>query len=713
MSEINETESLEKKQKKNKTGKKSKISLIFVLVLSIGATILALNLIQLAVVATGLEVQVKEDDEEDYAAVLKGYCLSVEKDIEGYYRALEYYTKADAMRYGSITEMAEWLTAHETERHPDFDYIMLADRSGYSYNDIGSRTDISNRGYFKAIMEEGQDRYIDDPVISKTTGQPVIHITTAIKRNGKNIAMLCGVVNIKTITREVNEINVGEGYAWILASDGTVISHPREDFLMVKNFITGLSAGFEDMAAVATEVSQGHTGSAWIKGLNGGKDFVTYRGVYGTPWGMAMSIPDGQILAMVKKVRTLMIAFGVLVIIASIGIGALLVYRNIKPLAIVEDTINGIATGDADLTQRINVKAKFEIGRVVEGFNEFAEKLQTIISTMKKSKLELVGVGEMLQDSTEDTSAAITQIIGNIESMGKQVTFQSDSVHETVGAVNEIASNIESLNHMIEHQASAVTQASAAVEEMIGNINSVNTSVQKMGKAFEDLEKKAVMGVQRQNDVNEKIEEIEKESQALQEANAVISGIAEQTNLLAMNAAIEAAHAGEAGKGFSVVADEIRKLSEDSGSQSQTIGNQLSKITGSIEEIVAASQIATDAFNEVSTGINSTTNLVREITNAMLEQNEGSKQIAIALNSMNDTSNEVKTASYEMAEGNKQILNEIKHLQDSSFTMKSGMDEMTAGARKINETGAALYNLSNRMKNAIESIGEQVDQFKV
>ena len=70
---------------------------------------------------------------------------------------------------------------------------------------------------------------------------------------------------------------------------------------MVKNFITGLSAGFEDMAAVATEVSQGNTGDAWINGLGGGKDFITYRGVYGTPWGMAMSIPDRQIILLWNK----------------------------------------------------------------------------------------------------------------------------------------------------------------------------------------------------------------------------------------------------------------------------------------------------------------------------------------------------------------------------------------------------------------------------
>ncbi|MBQ0052330.1 MAG: HAMP domain-containing protein, partial [Treponema sp.] len=292
-----------------------------------------------------------------------------------------------------------------------------------------------------------------------------------------------------------------------------------------------------------------------------------------TPWTLLAMLEGNEIYEAATNVAKKLIATGILLTVFTVLIVGILVFSSIKPLGILEKTILGIASGDADLTKRIDLQSNNEIGRVVDGFNQFSEKLQTIISTMKDSKEQLVNAGQLLQDSTDDTTSAITQIISNIESMGSQVNFQTESVHQTAGAVNQIASNIESLNRMIESQSSAVTQASAAVEEMIGNINSVNTSVQKMGHAFEELEQKAVVGVQKQNDVNSKISEIEKESQALQEANAVISGIAEQTNLLAMNAAIEAAHAGEAGKGFSVVADEIRKLSEDSGAQSQTIGN--------------------------------------------------------------------------------------------------------------------------------------------
>lgn len=291
-------------------------------------------------------------------------------------------------------------------------------------------------------------------------------------------------------------------------------------------------------------------------------------------------IEGAQIFRITNEIIPYMSIAATILGVTLILVLSLCIVSIMKPLGVVEKTLQSISSGNADLSKRISVKtnADNEIGRLASGFNTFVEKLQHIIIAMKQTKTELVAAGTKLNDSTEDTAASITQIIANIESMTGNIGTQSESVAQTASAVNQIASNIESLNKMIENQSASVTEASAAVEEMIGNINSVNNSVTKMAEEFNQLEQKAADGVQKQDVVNARIQVIETESQALQEANTVISNIAEQTNLLAMNAAIEAAHAGEAGKGFSVVADEIRKLSETSSSQSKTIGEQLKRL---------------------------------------------------------------------------------------------------------------------------------------
>jgi len=695
---------------------KKKKGRLFLFVASILAgTVILLTIGQSLFVTETTKTELKEDAEQQYSEFTGGYALVVKNKLEEYFASLDYYINADIIdEAADNSEIVEWLRDHNDKRPAKFDYVAWVDSEGNFDADTGSHTTIVDRDYFQAIINEGKDVFIDNPVTSKTTGKTIIHVSKAVKKGGNTIGFFCGVVQIENVSAIFEDVDLGDlGYAVMFGKDGFLISSTK-DLEETNSDIETIQVNQPD----SYEIIQSTWGSPdtlinEIKGPEGDELLTISIPIEYTPWTLCAVLNGKQIFKTATTVSQKLIVSGIILMILIVCIVGAFLFLAIKPLHVVESTILGIASGDADLTKRIELKSNNEIGRVVDGFNQFSEKLQIIITTLKESKVKLVDVGELLENSSSDTSSSITQIIANIQDMEHQVGVQGDSVHETAGAVNQIASNIESLNRMIESQTSAVVQASAAVEEMIGNINSVNASVQKMAVSFGELEGKAVNGVQKQNDVNSKIEEIQIESQALREANTVIRGIAEQTNLLAMNAAIEAAHAGEAGKGFSVVADEIRKLSEDSGTQSQTIGDQLDKIIGSIEQIVDASMSASEAFNDVTSGINATNNLVQEITNAMIEQNEGSKQIAEALNSMNDTSNEVKTASFEMAEGNKAILDEVKRLQDATYQIKDGMSEMSAGARRINENGNALADLTEQLHEYIKDIGEQVDKFRV
>ena len=680
----------------------------------LATTVVILNLLQIFVISKITKTQIQESTELQYSEFTKAYSLAIKNSIDEYLAHLDFYINADVVNSEDTERITEWLLRHKDKRSEAFDYVAWVDSKGDFFSDNGSKTNVLERDYFKGIMQQGKDIFVDNPVTSKTTGRTVAHICKSAKVGGRTVGFFCGVLSIEKVSDVISGIDIGNlGSVAILSSDGVPIASTIgrdaliEEFNILKQSRPSEYANLESLFGTSSKKGAPVTNS------RGKQKYAIAYPIEKTPWTICVFLDDEETLKTASTVSGAMSAGGLLIMVFTLLITGVFLFISIKPLSVVEETIRGIASGDADLTKRITLNTNNEIGRVVEGFNTFAQKLQDIIATMKKSKEQLVDAGQLLKDSTDDTTAAISQIIDNINQMDANISTQTDSVHQTAGAVNEIAANINSLNQMIEAQAASVSEASTAVEQMIGNINSVNASVQKMADAFMELEQKAVTGVQKQNDVSMKISEIEAESQSLLEANTIISGIAEQTNLLAMNAAIEAAHAGEAGKGFSVVADEIRKLSEDSGMQSQEIGNQLTKISMTIEEIVNASKLAQDAFNDVSSGINKTTELVNEITGAMQEQNEGSKQIAVALNTMNDTSREVKTSSFEMAEGNKAILDEIKSLQNATFAIRDGMTEMSASARKIHETGAALADLSNQMEGSINNIGEQVDKFKV
>ena len=599
----------------------------------------------------------------------------------------------------------------------DKDYIdvSILDMNGNGYDKkTGQLFSAANTEYFKKAA--GGTLAITDPEVNPKDKSVFMVYSYPVKdANGKVINVVYCMVDGFKLSNICMEHPMSKDRKPYVISAATKITLANEDHWKV---------GVEDIAEIErqykgtslgdhlTLMLSGKTGSD-VYTDNGKKWMSVFERIPNTNWIAACSVPFEDFQERVDTLtRTIIVAF-ILLTIISLSVVALVIQGSIHPLQILKVAIKDISTGNADLTKRLKVFAKDEIGDVVGSFNDFSEKLHSIISMVKDSKDDLNVAGGRMSNVTQETTGSINEILSNIENINNQVINQSNSMTETAGAINEIASNIDSLEKMIENQSVQVSQASSAVEEMIGNISSVNNTVEKMAGSFEELEENARTGSAKQDDVNSKIDQIKSQSEMLQDANAVISAIAEQTNLLAMNAAIEAAHAGEAGKGFSVVADEIRKLSENSSEQSKTIGTQLENIRSSIDAVVAASVESSRAFETVTDKIRSTNDLVLQIKEAMREQQTGSQQIGGALHAMNNSTSEVRTASAEMAEGNKQILKEVQKLQEASNQIKFSITEMSNGATKINDTGIALSEISDVMTGSIEKIGNEIDQFKV
>lgn len=691
--------------------KRFKISVILCWVLV--GLIFVMNVIQGILISSFTKKSTAESYAMDCTQITNAYSLAIANKISEYMNQMTFYSNADIVSTADDQQIITWLREHNGNRKTYFSSVMYAGKSGVGYNDIGETENVSNLDFYKEIMKNGKSSYIDNPVKDKN-GKIVFHIACAAKLHGEIFGLFAAVVPLENLENMVEYIRLGEsGQTWIIADNGTVVANLNHDNVMNLNLLD--SSNDPSVIQIIKKAVNGGIGTGWGKNWANikGNTFVAYTPIAYTPWILVFSVSESQVYKTGNALRNTNAVISLLTIIILAIFTLLVSGVMLKPLGVVEKSINEIASGHADLTQRIQIDSKTEIGSVVDGFNKFSEKLQNIVRGLKNSKDQLAAAGEEMHVCSQETADSNNQILTNIETVSERISNQSASVDQTAGAVNEIASNIQSLEHMIEQMVMSVSQASAAVEEMIGNIDSVNGSVRKMADQFVELEETSAIGTERQQDVNEKINQIEQQSVMLQEANEAIASIAEQTNLLAMNAAIEAAHAGDAGKGFAVVADEIRKLSETSTDQSKTIGNQLKIILDSIKSVVSASQASSEAFTSVTDKIQSTDELVNHIKSAMEEQAEGSRQIGNALSVMNDSTLEVRTASKEMSEGNQAILTEIRQLQTATFAIKESMDIISSTTEKITETGQSLDKITKIMYDSILEIGNQVDQFKV
>jgi methyl-accepting chemotaxis protein len=249
----------------------------------------------------------------------------------------------------------------------------------------------------------------------------------------------------------------------------------------------------------------------------------------------------------------------------------------------LSEIIQSIEQKEGDLTRRIHVKSKDEIGDLCHGINTFMEKLQNIFRILSDNSERMDIVVSKVQESVKTSNSSVSEMSALTEEMSatmESVANNAQTINENASSVNEevidIAAKTEDINDYSRNMKNhADTMAAKAQESMETTGTKINEILSVLNKAIE-------------------------ESESVNEVNALtgdILSVASQTNLLALNASIEAARAGEAGKGFAVVADEISQLAEASRESANNIQRINEVVTDAVHNLASHAENLVDYMN--------------------------------------------------------------------------------------------------------------------
>ncbi len=375
----------------------------------------------------------------------------------------------------------------------------------------------------------------------------------------------------------------------------------------------------------------------------------------------------------------LMVAGAIIVVVSVLAVNISIGKPAKKASTELNSIVDKIKSNKGDLTERIDVKSKDEIGQLAVGINGFIENLQ--------------GIMRKLQVESEEMMSSSDVVNHHVEESNRNALNVSSATQQLAASMVEMTQTLERLaegSHNILERVQAMNESAEQGNETVSNVKGHVVTIHK-----ETMESKE-HAMQVLGTIGKQLENAVEDSRSVEKINELtgnILSIASQTNLLALNASIEAARAGEAGKGFAVVADEIRVLAENSSNTANDIQNISKMVTDAVSRLAGQAQemlkfIGTDVIKDYD-GFVDVVNQYQDdagLMSGILQQFV--EQVGVITSTMQEMSNGIDGVSSAIGESS----NAITSVAEDASSLVSAMNEIQTETENTHRISMELQN---------------------
>lgn len=513
--------------------------------------------------------------------------LQVSYWIEGQLQRVRLLANQEIFRSGTDEQLFQFAAGMGGRLHREQEMFMFANLKGDAGTDAGARINVSDRDYFRKVIQQGQENSVSEGLISRATGNPIFQVSVPVTDAFGTVRGISSAsIKLDTLSQIVSEVKLSEeGSAYIFDGTGTVIAAPSKENLMKLTLAGSSGMGYGGLAEKSADILTAKINHLVFTDPQGVEQVGFFAPVPGNSgWILAATLPATDFYAPTNTLLwTLIITMAVIILLVFLLFSKLVDWID-DPIAAMADKLQILAQGRIYVPWTAGddkyLRRNDEIGILAQGIKKTVENLSTAVS--------------VIREGADSMAAGSQQIQATAQSLAQGATEQA-------AAAEEVAASMEEMSSTIAHTAENSTQTEAIARQTATDAAAGTQAVDSTLEAMKRIAGKIT----------------------------IIEQIAGQTNLLALNAAIEAARAGEAGKGFAVVAGEVRKLAE----RSQSAAAEISVVSAASLEVA---QKAGSLLNNILPEVKKTSELIQEIAASAREQSLGVGQINAGVNQLDE-----------------------------------------------------------------------------